>query len=172
MQRFGAFLLLAVLLEGLAIGQYITGPRGGCYTITRSGAKRYVDRSLCQQTPTGGLANSRAAEPSQRDQQKSLYVRLADGQGRCFELYKDWSWAMVDSVRCAVPTPSTSTASPEGAAPPAKADRPSESNLTQSSSEEGPVKATPREYMTGPRGGCYTITPSGRKQYVPRSYCR
>jgi endonuclease YncB( thermonuclease family) len=26
---------------------YIRGPRGGCYTITSSGKKRYVDRSLC-----------------------------------------------------------------------------------------------------------------------------
>jgi endonuclease YncB( thermonuclease family) len=26
---------------------YIRGPRGGCYTITSSGRKRYVDRSLC-----------------------------------------------------------------------------------------------------------------------------
>ncbi len=25
----------------------IRGPRGGCYTLTRSGNKRYVDRSLC-----------------------------------------------------------------------------------------------------------------------------
>jgi len=26
---------------------YIRGPRGGCYTYTKSGNKRYVDRSLC-----------------------------------------------------------------------------------------------------------------------------
>jgi hypothetical protein len=26
---------------------YYTGPRGGCYTYTRSGNKRYVDRSYC-----------------------------------------------------------------------------------------------------------------------------
>lgn len=26
---------------------YIRGPRGGCYTFTKSGNKRYVDRSLC-----------------------------------------------------------------------------------------------------------------------------
>lgn len=25
----------------------IRGPRGGCYTLTKSGNKRYVDRSLC-----------------------------------------------------------------------------------------------------------------------------
>lgn len=27
---------------------YYTGPRGGCYTYTRSGNKRYVDRSYCR----------------------------------------------------------------------------------------------------------------------------
>lgn len=26
---------------------YIRGPRGGCYTYSKSGNKRYVDRSLC-----------------------------------------------------------------------------------------------------------------------------
>jgi uncharacterized membrane protein len=26
---------------------YYTGPRGGCYTYSASGRKRYVDRSLC-----------------------------------------------------------------------------------------------------------------------------
>lgn len=28
---------------------YIRGPRGGCYTFSASGNKRYVDRSLCNQ---------------------------------------------------------------------------------------------------------------------------
>ena len=27
--------------------QYYTGPRGGCYTYSASGKKRYVDRSFC-----------------------------------------------------------------------------------------------------------------------------
>ena len=26
---------------------YIRGPKGGCYTLTASGRKKYVDRSLC-----------------------------------------------------------------------------------------------------------------------------
>jgi hypothetical protein len=26
---------------------FIRGPRGGCYTLSSSGRKRYVDRSLC-----------------------------------------------------------------------------------------------------------------------------
>jgi hypothetical protein len=33
-----------------ANSRYILGPRGGCYTITASGSKRYVDKSLCAKT--------------------------------------------------------------------------------------------------------------------------
>lgn len=31
--------------------------------------------------------------------------------------------------------------------------------------------AEARGYYTGPRGGCYTYSASGRKRYVDRSYC-
>jgi len=42
--------LVALLFPRRTIhAQYIRGPRGGCYTtVTRSGSKRYVDRSLCE----------------------------------------------------------------------------------------------------------------------------
>ena len=30
-----------------AASPFIRGPRGGCYTLSKSGNKRYVDRSLC-----------------------------------------------------------------------------------------------------------------------------
>lgn len=33
--------------SGYSAGGYIRGPRGGCYTYSGSGRKRYVDRSLC-----------------------------------------------------------------------------------------------------------------------------
>lgn len=32
--------------------------------------------------------------------------------------------------------------------------------------------ASSRGYYTGPRGGCYTYSASGRKRYVDHSYCR
>ena len=31
---------------------------------------------------------------------------------------------------------------------------------------------TTREYILGPRGGCYYLSPSGRKVYVDHAYCR
>lgn len=40
------------------------------------------------------------------------------------------------------------------------------------SSSRGPrTRAASRDYYTGPRGGCYTYSASGRKRYVDRSYC-
>ena len=37
----------AVSGGGAGSGRYHLGPRGGCYTYSSSGRKRYVDRSLC-----------------------------------------------------------------------------------------------------------------------------
>lgn len=50
-------LALLVASEFAAEAQYITGPRGGCYTISSSGRKRYVDRSMC----SGGAADNSAS---------------------------------------------------------------------------------------------------------------
>lgn len=43
--------------------------------------------------------------------------------------------------------------------------------LSKKNKPKAPEKR-PREYFTGPRGGCYYITPAGNKQYVPRENCR
>ncbi|MEZ5401337.1 MAG: hypothetical protein R2729_16830 [Bryobacteraceae bacterium] len=43
-RRLIAFVFVCSLV---AEAQYYTGPRGGCYTISSSGRKRYVDRSMC-----------------------------------------------------------------------------------------------------------------------------
>lgn len=40
-------LALTFLLPSSAEAQYHLGPRGGCYTLSTSGRKQYVDRSLC-----------------------------------------------------------------------------------------------------------------------------
>lgn len=45
---------------------------------------------------------------------------------------------------------------------------------TPNYSRPAPVYSPPsstRSYITGPRGGCYYYTASGRKQYVDRSLC-
>src|SRR3974377_718834 len=48
-------------LAGLAQAQYTTGPRGGCYTTTKSGNKRYVDRSLCAKSSSDANTQKSAA---------------------------------------------------------------------------------------------------------------
>jgi hypothetical protein len=40
-------LLLFLLAISPAYAQYVRGPRGGCYTVGKSGRRQYVDRSMC-----------------------------------------------------------------------------------------------------------------------------
>lgn len=40
-------LALVLIFAFAAEAQYVRGPRGGCYTFSASGRKRYVERSLC-----------------------------------------------------------------------------------------------------------------------------
>lgn len=54
------------------------------------------------------------------------------------------------------------------APPPARDSRASSPARSRSSSRSN---AESRGYYTGPRGGCYTYSASGRKRYVDRSYC-
>jgi len=94
-------LVAAALLAGSAVdsaAQYIRGPRGGCYTITRSGNKRYVDRSLCEDRPGEKAA---ASETRLAGRERSLKLRLKDKDGSCYELYSDRTWAIVASALCA-----------------------------------------------------------------------
>ncbi|HEU0302513.1 MAG TPA: DUF4236 domain-containing protein [Longimicrobium sp.] len=56
----------------------------------------------------------------------------------------------------------------------APATRSAESSSRGVSSSTGGSRrssASSRGYYTGPRGGCYTYSASGRKRYVDRSYC-
>src|ERR1041384_2271485 len=47
-------IISVVLLTGCSAEErvYHTGPRGGCYYVTSSGEKQYVDRSMCQKRQT------------------------------------------------------------------------------------------------------------------------
>lgn len=156
--RIAFLLALAFTLPG----QYISGPRGGCYTYTRSGAKKYVDRSLCaaetQASPERPQKGAAAKEG------RSVFVRIADPQGRCFELFSDWTWKMTEPEQCAPERVSAGTPGQKerDAAKDGVAEKPVEK--TQPNTESG--------YTTGPKGGCYTITSSGRKRYVSRSNCQ
>lgn len=96
-RTFVAAAILAFSAVEIA-AQYIRGPRGGCYIITRSGNKRYVDRSLCEDRPAEKAATS---ETRLAGSKRPLKLRLKDKDGSCYELYSDRTWAIVPSALCA-----------------------------------------------------------------------
>ena len=78
-----------VLVLGLAFAaeaQYVRGPRGGCYTFSASGRKRYVERSLCD--PKG------SARPSD----SSRYHR--GPRGGCYKITASGNKQYVDRSLC------------------------------------------------------------------------
>ena len=106
--------------------QYVQGPRGGCYEITKSGGKKSVNRSLC----ADGSAAKKEAPAAPAGKQTVQQTRVTPA-----------------------PPPPTAPA-PRTIPPPSTV-----------------VKGN-RTYVKGPRGGCYYVTASGRKEYVDRSMCQ
>ena len=107
--------------------QYVQGPRGGCYQITKNGGKKSVDRAHCSSSAQN--APSQASAP-----------------------------------------PKTSPSKPETTGS-AQRDATGGSQSAPSGSETKVVKGN-RTYIKGPKGGCYYVTASGRKEYVDRSMCQ
>jgi hypothetical protein len=142
-----------------AFGQYYLGPRGGCYTMTRSGNKKYVDRSLCV---------SDASSVAERQTSRSVAavadvpsgdipsVRYHLGpRGGCYALSPSGAKRYVDRSLCT--TAATNVTIPKPAPEiPSFTSRPKEN----------------AGYYLGPRGGCYTITAGGTKRYVDRAMCQ
>lgn len=54
MMKLKFAIISVVLLTGCSAEErvYHTGPRGGCYYVTSSGERQYVDRSMCQERQT------------------------------------------------------------------------------------------------------------------------
>jgi hypothetical protein len=148
--------LIAFSLESQA--QYIRGPRGGCYTLTRSGNKRYVDRSMCdspspQQSTRRSLSDSGGSE-KRASSPASNYIR--GPRGGCYTLGAGGRKRYVDHSLC------------DGAA--AATSQPLSAGAPVPQGREIHLR-TPSRYIRGPRGGCYTVSSSGRKRYVDRSMC-
>lgn len=70
---------------------YYTGPRGGCYTKTASGNKRYVDRSLC------APSTAKPAPQTPPDNGKR-YIR--GPRGGCYYITASGSKRYVDHSFC------------------------------------------------------------------------
>lgn len=133
---------LVALSIASAQPQYVRGPKGGCYEVTKTGGKKSVERGLC------------ASLPASAKQEKAPEAPAAAKQ-------------------------STQTEPAKATKPPAPA-APSVSAKQTPAAPAGQAPAVPtrsttkgdKTYVTGPKGGCYYVTGSGRKQYVDRSMCK
>jgi len=119
--------ILGVTLVFAQSPQYVQGPRGGCYEVTKSGAKKSVSRSLCGQN--------------------------------------------------AAPQSAVTQSSPSNSAPARTETRSTASSTSAQPSAPAPAAQTKvvkgnRTYIKGPKGGCYTVSASGRKEYVDRAMCQ
>lgn len=126
-------MLVGVSLIAELLGQspqYVRGPRGGCYELTKSGSKRSVDRGLCDSKPA-----TQVKAPDALPEKQPSRAERTDTEAT--------SRPAAESTRKKEPTVASVDKNRNG-----------------------------RTYITGPRGGCYYVTASGRKQYVDHSMCR
>jgi hypothetical protein len=138
------------------------GPRGGCYYISDSGSKTYVDRSEC-----AGIRAPVAPEPLIAPQSESSSGEARSSAGRqlhvgsrggCYYLDDSGDKTYVDRAECAgIRTP--------------VAPQPLLSSPSESSSGGARRSSGGRQLHVGPRGGCYYINGNGNKTYVDRSEC-
>jgi hypothetical protein len=92
-------LIMALLLWATFIWSqpYHLGPRGGCYTITPSGNKRYVDRSLCASSTAKPAPKPPPAGAAPGDSGKR-YIR--GPRGGCYYITASGSKQYVDRSLC------------------------------------------------------------------------
>lgn len=161
--------------------QLHVGPRGGCYYITDSGDKEYVDRSACagavkdvhrasdspRVDPPAPLLLPEAV-PAERPRPAPPPRQLRVGpRGGCYYVTDSGDKEYVDRSECAGAAEDVYRGSD-----PVRAD-PSTLFLPEAVPAERPGRAAPasRQLHVGPRGGCYYINDNGNKTYVDRSEC-
>lgn len=93
MQNFKLLILATILCTGCGNKnrEYHAGPRGGCYYITDSGEKEYVDREKCHQ---GNVGDSQMSD-SQREELnifRQLFVKEFEKLSSCKLLTLDGSF--------------------------------------------------------------------------------
>jgi hypothetical protein len=84
------FVLLAIALFSptVAFSQHMRGPRGGCYKVSASGRKTYVDRSMC------GPSGPAKASPS------GPQNYITGPRGGCYYVTPSGSKHYVDRLFC------------------------------------------------------------------------
>ena len=145
--------------------KYFQGSRGGCYYLTASGRKKYVDRALCKNI----FINPAAAQEDRKEDQKEETKKsgptgreyFKGARGGCYYLTASGAKKYVDRNLC-------ETAAPSGTKTPAET---SEAEPEEKPETAPAKKSDGRTYFKGSRGGCYYLTASGRKKYVDRDLC-
>jgi hypothetical protein len=101
---------------------YMVGSRGGCYYLTESGKKSYVDKKFCEnnasttnseKTPTGNTDSKKEEtkpttnEPKTQDEEKPKAKSNSDGRtymkgakGGCYYINKNGNKTYVDKELC------------------------------------------------------------------------
>jgi len=102
-----SFILFFILLSaGTAYTQcgsgkpLVKGPKGGCYYLTKSGNKQYVDRSCCTSISTSGSNN---ISPSQNNSGCGNYKgnALSKGsKGGCYYINRNGNKTYVERHLC------------------------------------------------------------------------
>ncbi len=93
--RIALLACLSMLVTAPAQSQtYHLGPRGGCYTTTASGTKRYVDHSLCSPATVSGSNQQAVPRPFA----SAKYMR--GPRGGCYTLTPNGNKRYVDRSLC------------------------------------------------------------------------
>src|SRR5438477_3366915 len=88
-----AALALALVFATASEAQYIRGPRGGCYTFSKSGRKRYVERSLC----AGSASTGKSPTTSSKSAASEYHL---GPRGGCYKISASGNRRYVDRSLC------------------------------------------------------------------------
>lgn len=137
--------------------KYMLAAKGGCYYITDSGKKTYVDKKFCDGTNQTTDQNSRREEKAAAKTEEPKTT----------------------TVNKTKQTETVENKNGDGQIAPAKMkqSKAAEKHKTAGAKTtavepSGKTNSNGRTYITGPRGGCYYLTGSGKKVYVSdKSLC-
>lgn len=140
--------------------EYLVGSRGGCYYLTESGKKAYVDKENCKglTAPTGGnkpatpaataTTPTAANNPAEPTDVEKTEAKNSDPTTDANKVEP------TDANTAAAATPEAKPTDAAAAAP------------TSTTATTKKTDAKGRTYIKGSRGGCYYLNESGNKVYV------
>lgn len=171
--------------------EYLLGPRGGCYYLTASGRKTYVNKKFCENLPAASDTKkpdvptdkqtdkpTDKKEAKKNDKEKKSTKKTGSDQreyftgsrGGCYYLTASGNKKYVDKKFCEAASPNA----PNDAEDEKENKEQNEKKADEKSTDDAPANKSDgkgRTYIRGSRGGCYYLTESGRKKYVDRDLC-